>query len=69
VAEQGICCGAGYEVDAYNDVGHLGVIGPTRILGRYPWFEPSAGDDVTFTQQQWLRYARVEARQCLKEQL
>lgn len=66
VTDQGICCGPGYEVNAYNEFGQLGVIGPTRILGKYRWFEPGPGDDVTFTQRQWIRFSHAEAWRCLR---
>ncbi len=65
---QGICCGPGYVVQAFNEFGELMVVGPTRgITDNYHMFEPGRNDDVTFTNQQWLRYSRFEARRCRSE--
>lgn len=65
---QGICCGPGYVVEAFSEFGEHVVIGPTRFLGKYRMFEPEPGEDVTFTQPQWIRYSRFEARRCRIDQ-
>jgi hypothetical protein len=63
VEAQGFCCGAGYVIEAWEN-GEVFIIGPTKSLGAYRGYEPDPRSDSTFTDEQFLRYSRFEARRC-----
>jgi hypothetical protein len=63
VQSQGFCCGPGYVITVY-DLEGPNIVGPTRFLGAYRAYEPDPAADSTFTEHQWIKYSRFEARRC-----